>query len=163
MKTIRKISMALAIATISSSVLAAAPISATSNFQSSATLSSSCQVSVDPLSFGTIIPSATDTLVSTTMTLTCSKGLVATVGMSGGNSFTSYERYMKGNLGNDDKLLYNVYYESNTESESWSMTNYYDMSANGTPQPITIYGKVNSSQYVKPDTYTDNLTVMIDY
>ena len=159
-----KIILALTIATISSSVLAAAPpISATSNFQSSATLSASCKVSINPLSFGTITPSATPTKVNTTMTLTCSKGLLVSIAIDGGNSPTRYDRYMLGSNGNTDKLVYNVYYESNTESESWNMTNYYDMYTDGTPQPITIYGQVDGSQYVKPDNYTDNLTVIIDY
>ena len=158
--------LALVMATISSSVLAAAPpISATSNFQSSATLSAACQVSVNPLSFGTITPSTMDTLVSSTMTLTCSKGLVATVGMIGGNSFTSYERFMVGSNGNTDQLKYNVFTPTRgyDDENPWGPVITEDFETDGKEQVLSILGKVYGNQYIKPDTYTDSLTVTIDY
>lgn len=167
MKIIRKISLALAMATISGTVLAAAPpLSATGNFQATATLNGACKIDVNPLSFGTIIPSATPTLVNTTMNLICSKGLTANIGIEGGNNADRTNRYMNGNAGNTDKLIYNVYSTSDTssKSESWGMTSTaLDTYSEGTPQQITIYGQVDSNQYVKPDTYKDTLTVTVNY
>ena len=168
MKTIRKIILALVIATISSSVLAAAPpISTTSNFQSSATLNATCQVSVNPLSFGAITPNSAEVQVTGTLKLRCSKEIIATIAMSGGNSGDYFNRYMIGNSGNTDRLKYNIY-ESMEQVWGQGASAAYNMDYGqeymlGLEQIIPIVGKIEANQYIKPDTYTDSLTVMIDY
>ena len=169
MKIIRKINLALVMATISSSVLAAAaPISTTGNFQTSATLSASCDVKVNLLSFGTIAPTTADVDISSTMTVRCSKGVYGSIGMTGGNSGTSSDRYMVGSAGNTEQLRYNVFGPSYgiDEYHGWGAAGssvYEDFQADGNDQVVTITGRVYGNQYVKPDTYTDSLTVSIEY
>ena len=37
------------------------------------------------------------------------------------------------------------------------------LTGTGSTQNSTVYGKLSLNQYIKPDTYTDNLTVTLSY
>ena len=161
-----KLAIALTILTTSNTVLAA-NTTTTANFQSSATLNSSCQVSSNPLSFGTFTTSTNEVEGSTTMKLRCSKGIIASIGISGGNSGYYYSRHMVGNAGNNDQLKYNIY---NSQDDIWGEGSTIDYNnqfgdeyKTGVEQTIPIVGRIEASQYIKPDTYTDSLTITIQY
>ena len=167
MKIIKKIGLVLALATISSSVLAAAPpLSATSNFQSSATLTATCEIKVNNLAFGVVTATTTAT---STIELLCSKGIGAYIGIGFGNASYAAGRYMTGSVGNADQLFYNIYKESAYE-EVWKIGDGLDSAiSDGTKQIITMYGKIGNYEsgetdvYVKPDNYTDSVTVYLNY
>ena len=167
MKTLKKIGLALVMTTISSTVFAAsAPNTATESFNSTATVTSACEVKVSPLSFGIV---NADSTANTNIEVVCSKGVSAYVGISFGNSSNAVGRHMLGSVGNTDKLYYNVYKNSQTE-EVWGISDgLFTNVSDGSKQIMTIYGKIGNYQtgvsdvYVTPDTYTDQLTVYVTY
>ena len=64
-----------------------------------------------------------------------------------------------------NKLNYNLYTD-NTYSKVWGQTagtDTVDLTGDGTAQTSTVYGKLDLNQYVKADSYSDNLTVTINY
>lgn len=153
------------------------------NFEASATLNSSCAVSVTNMDFSTINPLINNT-VTGTLTLLCNGGFT-NIQLSTGNSNDFNMREMNGQA-NGDKLKYNIYTDA-------AYTKIIGDGTNGTSRPLTgfsggravtnglssgrdiytgianrsidlyFFGKVDAGQYVKPDTYTDNITVTITY
>lgn len=170
MKILKKIGLALVMTTISSTVFAASPPSspnsATGSFDSTATITSACELKVSPLSFGIVNASST---ANTNIELVCSKGTTAYIGISLGNTDTFNSRYMIGGAGNTDKLYYNVYKDSQTEEVWKEGASLESEISDGTKQIMTIFGKIGNYQtgeadvYVKPDNYTDQLTVYVTY
>lgn len=68
---------------------------------------------------------------------------------------------------NADKLAYNLY-TANDYTTIWgdlggSNFNTVDLVGTGAAQTSTVFGKLALNQYLKPDTYTDNLTVTLSY
>ena len=158
--------LALALAAISSQAFAG---TTSANFQSTATLSSSCVVSATNVNFGTITPAATGTTTATgTITSTCSNNVAYSLSISAGSSAAITARTMVGGTaGNTDKLAYNLYTES-------ALTNVWgdgttgngakvSLTGTGIAQTSTVFGSLALNQYLKPDTYTDNLTVTLAY
>ncbi|MYM40155.1 Csu type fimbrial protein [Duganella qianjiadongensis] len=142
--------------------------SITTNLQSSATISSSCMVSANSVSFGTVTPAASGTVTAnSSITAKCSNGLPYNVMVSAGVGGTSTKaRAMTGaNSSNTDKLSYQVY------SDSGYSTRWMDekgplilgFTGNGAAQLIPVYGSLSLNQYLIPDTYTDSLTVTLSY
>lgn len=162
---LQKLAIALTILTASSIVLAAT--TTTADMTSSATLNATCHVSSDPLSFGTFTTTTHEVEGTTTMKLRCSKGIVASIEINGGNSGDYFNRYMVGASGNTDKLKYNIYSSQNQvwgEGGSMAYNNDYSNEyETGAEQLIPIVGKIEASQYIKPDTYNDLLTITINY
>lgn len=140
---------------------------ATATFQVTATVNSACVVSATNVAFGTITPAATGTSTATgTITSTCTKTTPYTLAISAGSSASVAGRTMVGGTaGNDDKLAYNLY-TSNTYTTPWGETvgtNTVGLTGTGTAQTSTVFGRLDLNQYLKPDTYTDNLTVTLAY
>lgn len=143
----------------------AATTSAT--FQVTATVNSACIVSASNVAFGTVTPAATGVLPATgTITSTCTKTTPYTLAISAGSSGDITNRTMTGaTAGNEDKLAYNLY-TSNTHTTVWGETvgvNTVGLTGTGTEQKTTVFGQLSLNQYLKPDTYADNLTVTLSY
>lgn len=138
---------------------------ANGNFQATATLNSSCVVTATNVAFGTITPAATgDATATGTVTSRCSKYVAYSLSINGGTgSITA--RTMAGTSGNTDKLNYNLYTDVGTTQVWGDGTTGAKVSLTGTgsTQNSTVYGKLSLNQYIKPDTYTDNLTVTLSY
>lgn len=155
------------------------------NFEAGATLNSSCAVSVTNMDFSTINPLINNT-VTGTLTLLCNGGFT-NIQLSSGNSNDFNMREMNGQT-NGDKLKYNIYTDTEytkiigdgTSGTSRPLSGLYAGRTfiNGVARGRDIYtdtgiasrgialyffGKVDAGQYVKPDTYTDNITVTITY
>lgn len=156
--------LALALAAISTQSFAG---TTTGNFQSTATLSSSCLVSATNVNFGTITPAATGTTAATgTITSTYSKDVSYTLKMSSGFSSDVMARTMWGTPGNTDKLSYNLYTEvaaTNIWGDGSGSSVKVNLTGTGTSQSSTVFGQLPLNQYLKPDTYTDNLSVTLAY
>lgn len=156
--------VAATLAALSGSAVAG---STSANFQTTATLGASCSVSASDINFGAITPAETgEASANGSVTATCSKGLPVSIAISAGNSGTFAQRTMGGTGGNTDKLAYNLYTMSNNGSvwgDKTEGTSTIGMNGTGIAQTKTIYGILALNQYLKPDTYTDNLTVTLSY
>ena len=141
--------------------------SATANFQVTATVSASCAVSATNVAFGTITPAATGTAAATgTITSTCTKTTPYTLNLNAGNSGVFTGRTMAGSTGNTDALAYNLYTESaytNVFGDNSTGTKNVGLTGTGAAQTTTVYGSLSLNQYLKPDTYSDTLTVTLSY
>ena len=155
--------LALALAAISSQAFAG---SATANFQANATLSSACTVTASNVSFGTITPAATGTVTANgTITSTCSNNVPYTLAINAGAGTIAARTMAGGTSGNTDKLAYNLY-TSSALTTVWgdgTTGSTVGMTGTGAVQTNTVYGSLALNQYLKPDTYTDNLTVTLAY
>lgn len=156
--------IAIALTAISSQAFAA---NATATFQATATLNSACTVSADTVSFGPITPAATGTAGATgTITSTCSNNVPYTLSINGGVSTDISARTMAGaTSGNTDKLAYNLYTDA-TYTNVWGdgvKGKTVGLTGTGIAQTSTVFGQLSLNQYLKPDTYTDNLTVTLAY
>lgn len=156
--------MAIALAALSSQAFAG---TATATFQATATLNSACTVSASTVSFGPITPAATGTATATgTVTSTCSNNVPYTLSINGGVSTDISNRTMAGAAsGNTDKLAYNLYSDAAFTTVWGDGVKGQKVSLTGTgiAQQSTVYGQLSLNQYLKPDTYTDNLTVSLAY
>jgi len=161
----KKISLLMiALAATSSQAMAG---SATANFQVSATVNASCLVSASNVDFGPVTPAGTGTATATgSITSTCSKTTPYSLAISAGSSGSVSDRKMAGSIsGNTDTLAYNLYSDSGA-TKVWGETagtNTVDLTGTGVAQTSTIYGKLPLNQYIKPDSYKDNLTVTLTY
>lgn len=158
-----KILAALLVAFASSTAIAA---NTTSNFQATATLTASCAITATVVNFGAITPASTGTISATgEIAATCSKALPYNIVISAGSSGTEDQRTMKGlNSDNNDKLNYNLYADSYGEN-IWGSTPAHGVTVigNGYITRVSVYGKMKLNQYLKPDTYSDSLTVTLNY
>ncbi|WP_101484336.1 spore coat U domain-containing protein [Janthinobacterium sp. 61] len=160
-----KILAALLVTFASSTAMAG---STTSNFQANAVMNSSCSVTSTNVNFGTI--NSADAVNATgTISFTCSKSVQYKLGLSSGSSGEIRSREMVGTItGNNDKLSYNLYVDEGRVA-LWGNGlpgdggSIWSGKGSGEVQTNTIYGKVNSGQYIKPDTYSDNLIVSVFY
>ncbi|WP_426057294.1 Csu type fimbrial protein [Janthinobacterium sp. PSPC2-1] len=161
-----KILAALLVTFASSTAMAG---SATSNFQASAVLEGSCTLTATNVDFGTINQSEA-TNGTGTITYICSKSVPYYVTINAGSYGSVAARKMAGAVaGNTDKLAYNLYADAATQiivsGNRYGGDGGFSYSGDGTGkvETITVYGKVESGQYIKPDTYADNLTVSVYY
>lgn len=168
MKSLKKGILATLVAAIGvMSAQSAMAATASATFQVTATVNSACIVSTENVAFGTVTPAATGMLPATgKITSTCTKTTPYTLAISAGTSGEIANRTMAGaTSGNADKLAYNLY-TSNTYATVWGETvgsNTVGLTGTGTAQTSTIFGRLSLNQYLKPDTYTDNLTVTLAY
>lgn len=166
MKSLLKLSaVALAMA-IGSSAFAATPQTAT--FQATATLNSSCLLSATAVAFGTFTPSITANTIAATGTIssTCSNNVPYALSLNAGSNGTIAARQMAGGTsGNTDKLAYNLYKEVAYTNILGDGTTGVKTSLTGTgvAQTTTVYGKLDGTQFVTPDSYTDTITVTMAY
>lgn len=168
MKNFKKGILATLVATIgilaSQSAMAG---TATATFQVTATVNSACVIAATNVAFGTVTPAATGTLAAQgTITSTCTKTTPYTLAISGGTSNDVSARKMApGSTDNADKLAYNLY-TSNAYTTPWGETigtNTVGLTGTGAAQTSTVFGRLDLNQYLRPDTYTDNLTVTLAY
>lgn len=155
--------VALALAAISSQAFAG---STSANFQATATLNSSCVVTATNVSFGTITPAATGTATATgTITSRCSNNVPYSLSINAGTGTIAARTMGGAATGNTDKLAYNLYTEA-AATNIWGDGTTgvkVSMTGSGIDQTNTVYGQLALNQYLKPDTYTDNLTVTLAY
>lgn len=156
---------AMLLAVISGTTMAAG--SATANFQATATLNNACTVSSSNVDFGVI--DATHNQGQGNITAHCTKGTTYNINVSAGTSGSYAARSMKAaTSGNTDVVLYNLYTDTSYaaakvwKDSGWGMGSLSQ--GNGNDQTYTLYGQVANNQYlVRPDSYSDNLTVTISY
>ena len=164
MKKLTKILSALALVGLAQASFAATSTSA--NFQATATLNSSCVVTATNVAFGTITPAATGTASATgTITSRCSNNVGYTLSINAGSGTIAARTMTGATNGNTDKLAYNLYQDAGyaTLWGDGTTGSKVSLTGSGVTQTSTVYGTLSLNQYIKPDTYADNLTVTLSY
>jgi spore coat protein U-like protein len=123
----------------------------------------SCTAGATGVSFGTYNLLSPTPLTSTgTITVTCTKGYPVTVMLSPGKSGT----YSPRSLGTG--FSYNLYQDA-AHSEIWGdgtgvSTYYTGKTTHGQPTiTLTVYGEIPALQNPAPGSYTDTITVTVNY
>lgn len=172
MSIIKNISLLLSSLLIASSCLAG---TTTVTPKATASLTSSCSLSVQTLAFGLFTPATTGNVdASTTLTSTCSKGVTYSIQMNGYSGYCN-NRYMTSVAGNGSVLYYNVYTDAARSSiwtySSWqgagssclatSGGSYPTLVGTGEAQSSTVYGRMSANQFVPPGDYTGGVQVAL--
>lgn len=147
------------------SAVAAQAGSVNAPLEASATISSSCVVSATNVSFGTVTPAATGDVSATgSIKAHCTNGTAYKITISAGSSADANARKMAGTSGNTDKFAYNLYSDAGA-TQVWKATEADGIAGtgNGAEQVLNVYAKAPLNQYLKPDTYSDSLTVTLSY
>ena len=153
----------LAMAALLAAVQPAAAASTTTTFNVSATVQTSCSVSAADLAFGTYdVAAATDTLATSTVTVTCSLLTPYTISMSGGTYASGSTRRLGAG---SSRLTYEIYRDVTMTNIFGTVAASLGVSAVGTglSVPFTLYGKIPKTQAVVPGSYSDQITVTVDY
>ena len=140
-----------------------------SNFQTSASLASTCVLSATNVAFGAITPAATGSNNATgTITSTCTKATTYSLAINAGGSGSISARTISGTIaGNTDKVAYNLYTDSVHTTlfgdGSLFSGSVVQLTGSGSAQITSVYGNLLLNQYITPDNYSDNLTVTLSY
>ena len=134
---------------------------ATTTFQVTATIQSTCVVSATAMGFGTY--TAVVATSSSTVTVTCTNTTPYTVGLdAGGGGGTVTTRKMTGPGG--ALLNYSLYSDSG-RTTNWGNTtgSWVSGTGDGSAQALTVYGQVAAGQYLAPGSYADTITATVTY
>jgi spore coat protein U domain-containing protein, fimbrial subunit CupE1/2/3/6 len=125
-----------------------------------------CTISTTSVTFGSYdVFASTPTDTTGTVSFTCSGNADVTIRLSKGGSSTFNPRTMNGGT---DTLNYNLYKDA-ARTTVWGdgtgSTATYTQTAvpNSTAQNLTIYARIPAAQDVGAGTYTDSVTVTIDF
>ena len=138
-------------------------------FPTTAFVGSNCTVSANNLNFGSVAAGATGVSGSSTISVNCSRNTPYYVGLrpSNGNS-TGAGTMTAATPGNTGVVPYQLYSDpamstpwGNTAT-STSVGNGLAGTGTGLPQSLTVYAKTGSTD-VRPDSYSDTVTVTVNY
>ncbi|MBI2188318.1 MAG: spore coat protein U domain-containing protein [Acidobacteria bacterium] len=142
--------------------------SATASLAVNATVINNCTVSTSAVAFGSydpVVANASTNLDSTgSITIACTKGATATIGLSAGSNASGNARRLSDGASN--YLTYELYKDSSRAS-MWgnSGADMYSPPAapNKTPRTFTAYARVTSDQDVPAGSYTDTVTATVNF
>lgn len=133
-----------------------------------ATISNNCTVSAGNLSLGSALSTATGTSGSTSISINCPSGTAYYIGLAPSNGSTTGAGTMTGTGANTDHPAYQLRSGSaagsvwgNTATAS-SVGNGVAGTGTGSTQTVTAYASMPSANYT-PDTYSDTVTVNVNY
>ena len=134
-----------------------------------ASVSNACTVSAGALSFGTVRANQTNLSGQSTLTVTCPNSTAYYIGLAPSNNSTAGAGVMTGTGGNTDKPPYQLRSTAGTSGTIWGNTATASTVGNGVAgtgtganQSHTVYVTVPSANFT-PDTYTDTVTVNVNY
>jgi spore coat protein U-like protein len=137
--------------------------STTTTFNVSATVLTSCAVSASDLAFGNYdAASASDSLATSTITVTCSLLTPYTISLNSGLYASGSNRRLASGA---SRLGYEIYRDVGLTNIFGTVAASLGISGLGTglAVPTTIYGKIPKTQAVAPGSYADQITVTVDY
>jgi spore coat protein U-like protein len=142
--------------------------SATSSLTVSASVSKNCTISTAPVNFGAYDPvtaNATTPLDGIgTVTVTCTKGAPAKVGLSVGSNAQGTTRRMAG--GTAAYLNYELYKDTG-RATVWGDTTDTALdippAPNRNPRNFTVYGRVATAQDAAVGNYTDTVVATVNF
>lgn len=151
----------------------------TINLNPSLTLSPSCTLKTENISFGAYNPSAGDQFSSGKLTVRCTRTTTGVIGVNKGNGIESNAKYSVAQGGQgyirymaqgSNKLLYNLFKDSaHTQvlgGENWftaKADSLFDILGSSYEEVITVYGAMAGGQYITPGNYTDTVVTYITY
>lgn len=146
--------------------------SVVSTNKASATLSSSCTVTIDTLNFD-FNPTKTGNIDSSTSAhMKCTKGTIVNLQINNFRRSTCGRRELglNGSIDGTNYMLYNIYTDSsystiftNTGYSCEGVGSMPNITANGTNQDIPLFVRIPANQYVVPGIYSDTVTMMFKY
>ena len=150
-------------------VCAASPAwaaSVSSQFNVTATVLKNCAVAASDLAFGNYTAgSGSPVTASTTVSVTCTTALAYTIALDGGQT-TSDVNARAMTDGAAHNLSYGLY-TTNGYATVWgdgsAGTSTVAGTGNGAAQAVTVYGRIPASQFVAAGSYTDRVTVTVNY
>ncbi len=157
------VAAALVSATLLATSGAALAASTGTVFNVTAQVQTSCQVSASDLAFGTYDPgSATDATGTSTISVKCSLLTPYTLGLSYGANASGNVRQMANGT---ERLSYQLYQDAAGLNIFGLVSDLLGASGVGTglTVPTTVYGKIPAGQNVAPGSYSDQITVTLDY
>lgn len=160
----------------------------TASTKSTATLSATCMISADNLSFGPYNPSQGDVFSAANIKTKCTKGTTYGIGLTYNDyvvdNSIKYAYAVNGgskwistltNAQNGDKLKFNIFQDSAhtqifgnayTSGTNWggngSGVSVYKVGT-GSDDTTTMYGAMPAAQYVSPGNYSVNITASVYY
>jgi spore coat protein U-like protein len=150
----------------------AAADTATGTFQVSITIQKACTVtagSASNIALGTVPSTATNTLGNNTITVYCSKTTPYFIGLAPSNANSAGAGVLSGTGGNTDTVPYQLSSTAGPSGTIWGNTattssvgNGVSGTGTGINQTHTVYVTVPSANYT-PDTYTDTVTINVNY
>lgn len=139
-----------------------------------ATVNASCSVSDGTLNFGTYDPTAGADNSSSSVNVTCTNGTGFSVAMGDGKNGTS-DTTRAMDDGNGHTLGYQLYTDTN-RANVWvstcsqtpanpapSATDCDYGVGNGSASSVTVYGQIPAGQYVTAGSYTDSVTMTVNF
>lgn len=137
----------------------------TTTFGVSATVINQCTTSATSLAFGNYDPTSnTDTTTTNTITVTCTLNDSYTIALNGGTTSggTITQRKM---ITGSDTLNYNIYQNSGHTTLWGDGTTGSTVSGtgSGSAQNITAYGIIPKLQVIPSGSYTDTITVTVNF
>jgi len=156
---------ALVVAVLGSTASAA---TATANLNVSATVTNNCTISTTPLTFGSydpVVANASAHLDGTgTVTVACTKGAAATVGLGLGSNATGSVRRMAD--GGTNYLTYELYQDAG-RTTVWGDSGTALLSPGAAPSKaprnFTVYGRVAANQDVPAGNYSDTVVATVNF
>ena len=137
----------------------------TTNLQSTANLTSSCQIQANSINIGEIGTNANNSSGTSALSVVCTKNTSfnITIGLGQNGDTTNNIRYLVG-TSNHDKIAYSICRDTCSTGKIWYNTADTTVSdvGIGTLQQYYMVGQVNNGYYT-PDTYTDTTTATITY
>ncbi|WP_052007348.1 Csu type fimbrial protein [Burkholderia paludis] len=140
------------------------------SFVASATVQKACVVTANNVNLGTVPSTSVNTTASNTLNVSCTNGTPYFVGLAPSNGNTAGAGVMKGALsGNTDQVPYQLSSTPGPSGTPWGNTatsttagNGKSGSGSGQGQSLTVYATVPNANYT-PDTYSDTVTVNVNY
>ena len=142
--------------------------SATANLQVTAAVSANCTITTATVAFPAYDPiianaSANDDGTGT-VTIACTKGTVATIGLGLGANALVSQRRMKD--AGTDYLNYALYLDS-ARTTIWGTTSPNLLTPvaapDKTPRAFTVYGRIPSGQDIPAGAYTDTVVATVNF
>lgn len=138
----------------------------TTTFTVTATVLKACLVTANSLAFGTYDPTAATPLDgSTTLSVFCTVGSSFTVGLNAGTA--SGATVTTRRMTNGANTLGYALYQEAIRTNNWGNTPGTDTPAAITalvlPSTLTVYGRIPANQNVPAASYTDTITVTVNY
>jgi spore coat protein U-like protein len=139
-------------------------------FAVTATIIKGCSVTASNVNLGTVPFNAVNSTANGTLNVTCSNGTPYFVGLAPSNGNTTGAGSMKGTLtGNTDLVPYQLSSTPGPGGTVWGNTatstsvgNGVAGTGNGLIKPITVYATAANANFT-PDTYSDTVTVHVNY
>ncbi|MFP2431110.1 Csu type fimbrial protein [Enterobacter ludwigii] len=138
---------------------------ATFPFNVTATVVKQCNVSfANNLSFGNIYARQNNITSFNTFGVACSSNTPYSIGLLPSNNNTAGNGMMKGTGSNTDTVPYQLSSTAGPSGMVWGNTAQNTVAGLGTGSPAsyTVYGTVPSANY-KPDSYSDTVTINVNY